>query len=286
VPKKALGKGLEALIPQSVMESIDSEKILNLPLDSIEVNPNQPRKQFNEDSIKGLSESIREDGLLQPVVVRKRGDRYQLVLGERRLKAARLAGVATIPAMLKTVEDVDSLRLALVENLQRENLNPVDVAQAYRALIDRFGITQEELAQMIGKDRSSVANTLRLLKLPEKVRSFLLENKISEGHARAILALPLASEQIALAERIVRTGLSVREAEASVGEKKGGKRERKADRTKPPHITFLENAISQYLATKVAIEEKRGGKGRMVIDFYSHDDFERLCELMQIPLPR
>jgi ParB family chromosome partitioning protein len=268
------------------MESIDAEKILNLPLDSIEVNPNQPRKQFDEDSIQGLSESIRVDGLLQPVVVRKRGDRYQLVLGERRLKAARLAGVATIPAMLKTVEDVDSLRLALVENLQRENLNPMDVAQAYKALIDRFGITQEELAAMIGKDRSSVANTLRLLKLPEKVRAFLLENKISEGHARAILALPLASEQVALAERIVRTGLSVREVEASVGGKKRGKRARKADKTKPHHITFLENAVSQHLATKVAIEEKRGGKGRMVIEFYSHDDFERLCELMQIPLPR
>lgn len=286
MPKKALGKGLEALIPQSVMESIDSEKVLNLPLDTIEVNPNQPRKHFDEESIKGLSESIREDGLLQPVVVRRRGDRYQLVLGERRLKAAKLAGVATVPAIMKAVEDGDSLRLALVENLQRENLNPMDVAQAYRTLIDRFGITQEELASMIGKDRSSVANTLRLLKLPEKVRAFLLENKLSEGHARAILALPLASEQIALAERIVRTGLSVREAEESVGQKKSSKRARKAEKTKPPHISFLENAISQYLATKVAIEEKRGGKGYMVINFYSHDDFERLCELMQIPLPR
>jgi ParB family chromosome partitioning protein len=268
------------------MESIDSEKILNLPLDTIDMNPNQPRKHFNEDSIQGLSVSIREDGLLQPVVVRKRGDRYQLILGERRLKAAKLAGAATIPAIMKAVEDVDSLRLALVENLQRENLNPVDVAQAYRALIDRFGITQEELASMIGKDRSSVANTLRLLKLPEKVRAFLLENKLSEGHARAILALPLASEQVALAERIVRSGISVRDAEASVSRKKISKRSGKADRTRPPHIAFLENAISQYLATKVAIEEKRGGKGRMVIDFYSHDDFERLCELMQIPLPR
>jgi ParB family chromosome partitioning protein len=268
------------------MESIDSDKVLNLSLDNIDVNPNQPRKQFDDDSIKGLSESIRGDGLLQPVVVRQRGDRYQLILGERRLKAARLAGMETIPAIKRAVEDVDSLRLALVENLQRENLNPMDVAQAYRALIDRFGITQEELASMVGKDRSSVANTLRLLKLPEKVRALLLDNKISEGHARAILALPLASEQIALAERIVRSGLSVREAEASVGPKKVSKRTRIADKTKPPHIAFLENAISQYLATKVAIDEKRGGKGRMVIDFYSHDDFERLCELMQIPLPR
>lgn len=286
MPKKALGKGLEALIPQAVMESIDSEKIVNLPVDTIEVNPNQPRKHFDDDSIRGLSDSIREDGLLQPVVVRRRGDRYQLILGERRLKAARLAGMATVPAIMKAVEDVDSLRLALVENLQRENLNALDVAQAYRALMDRFGITQEELAAMIGKDRSSVANTLRLLKLPEKVRTFLLESKISEGHARAILALPLASEQIALAERIVRTGLSVREAEASVGGRKSNRRSKKEEKPKPPHITFLENAISQYLATKVSIEERRGGKGRMVIDFYSHDDFERLCELMQIPLPR
>ncbi|MFH1755701.1 MAG: ParB/RepB/Spo0J family partition protein, partial [Candidatus Latescibacterota bacterium] len=183
-------------------------------------------------------------------------------------------------------EDVDSLRLALVENLQRENLNAMDVAEAYRALTDRFGVSQEELASMMGKDRSSVANTMRLLKLPEKVRALIREDKLKEGHARAILALPLASEQIALAERIVRSGLSVRDAEASVHPGKSSKRTRRAEKTKPPHISFLENAISQYLATKVSIDEKRGGKGRMIVDFYSHDDFERLCELMQIPLPR
>ncbi len=268
------------------MESVSGEKIVYVPVGEISSNPLQPRKHFDREAIDGLTQSIQKDGLLQPVVVRKKGTRFELVMGERRLMAARMAGVATVPAIVKAVADADSLRLALVENLQRENLNPLDVANAYKVLVESFGLSQEELAAMIGKDRSSVANTMRLLNLPEDIQTLLAENKITEGHARAILALPSAAERRALAKRIIASKLSVREAEKRAGIGKGGKRTEKQNKEKPPHITFLENAISQHLATRVKIEEKRGGKGKMIIEFYSHEDFERLSALMNIPLPR
>jgi ParB family chromosome partitioning protein len=284
--RKALGRGLEALIPQGVKESLGTEKIIRLPVDEISSNPRQPRKRFDEEKIKALSSSIRHDGLLQPIVVRKNGDRYELIMGERRLQAARLAGVPTLPALVRAVEEVDTLRLALVENLQRENLNPIEIAEAYRALIDRFGLSQNELADLVGKDRSSVANTLRLLGLPGKIRSLIIEDKIREGHARALLALSTEAEQVSLAERIVNNRLTVRDAETETGVVKKRKPTGKTKKEKPSHITFLERAMSSHLSTRVTVEEKRGGKGKIVIEFYSHDDFDRLTELMKIPIPR
>jgi ParB family chromosome partitioning protein len=284
--RKALGRGLEALIPQGVKESLGTEKIIRLPVDEISSNPRQPRKRFDEEKIKALSSSIRHDGLLQPIVVRKNGDRYELIMGERRLQAARLAGVPTLPALGRAVEEVDTLRLALVENLQRENLNPIEIAEAYRALIDRFGLSQNELADLVGKDRSSVANTLRLLGLPGKIRSLIIEDKIREGHARALLALSTEAEQVSLAERIVNNRLTVRDAETETGVVKKRKPTGKTKKEKPSHITFLERAMSSHLSTRVTVEEKRGGKGKIVIEFYSHDDFDRLTELMKIPIPR
>jgi ParB family chromosome partitioning protein len=269
------------------MESVSGDKITHVAVEKVVSNPHQPRKSFDQETLKGLSQSIQKDGLLQPVVVRKNDDAYQLIMGERRLMAARLAGLETIPAIIKDVEDSDSLRLALVENLQRENLNPIDVARAYKSLIETFGLSQEEMAGMIGKSRSAVANTIRLLSLPDRIQTLLLENKLTEGHARALLTLSTAAEQLALAGRIIEAGLSVRDAEAKAGEgNKKKSRGRKAEREKPPHISFLESALSQHLATRVTIEEKRGGKGKMIIEFYSHEDFERLSSLMQIPLPR
>jgi ParB family chromosome partitioning protein len=279
------------LIPQSAKETVESAekpgvRILQLPLTQIAANPQQPRKSFDEDKIKALSESIEIDGVLQPVVVRQNGERYELIMGERRLQAARLAGVPTIPALIRPVEDVDSLRLALVENLQRENLNPVEVAEAYRALIDRFGLSQSELARLVAKDRSTVANTLRILGLPEEIRVFIAEGRISEGHARALLALSTRSAQISLAERIVRDRLTVRQVETETGIDRKKAPRSKQTKAKPAHIDMLEKAISSHLATRVSIDEKRGGKGRMVIEFYSHEEFERLAAMMNIPLPR
>jgi ParB family chromosome partitioning protein len=261
-------------------------RILDLPVAAIGVNPNQPRKNFDEDSIRSLSQSIEADGVLQPVVVRQRGDKYELIMGERRLQAARLAGVLTIPAVVRVAEDVDSLRLALVENIQRENLNPIEVAEAYRALIDRFDLSQTELSRLVGKDRSSIANTLRLLGLPEEIRTFIAEGKIGEGHARALLALTTRSAQISLAERIVKDRLTVRQVETETGVARKKTRADKPEKEKPAHLRLLEQSISSHLSTRVTIDEKRGGKGKIVIEFYSHEEFERLTALMNIPLPR
>lgn len=284
--KKALGRGLDALIPQGIMDTLDSEKVMQIPTDRIRANPNQPRKRFDEEKIKSLADSIRTDGLLQPVVVRKKDNGYELVMGERRLQAARLAGVPTIPAVVRTVADRDTLRLALVENLQREDLNPIEIAEAYRALVDRFGLSQQELASMVGKDRSSVANTLRLLGLPEEIRDMIADGRLSEGHARALLSLTTRAEQIAWAERIVAKQLPVRVVEAEIAGRASRKPKRREKREKPAHIRLLESAFSQHLSTRVAIEERRAGRGRIVIEFYSHEDFERLAQRMSIALPR
>jgi len=286
VAKKALGRGLEALIPQSVIASINTETVMDIPLDTIKANPHQPRKKFDSDKIKVLAESIRKDGILQPVVVRKRGESYELIMGERRLQAARLAGVPSVPAILKEVEDVDALRLALSENLHRENLNPIEEADAFRELTDTFGLSQAELAEFIGRDRSSVANTMRLLKLPDAIKLMLTEQALTEGHARALLAVDTQTRQLALANEIVTKGLSVREAELEAGLGKRAARKKRQVKEKPTHIQYLEKSISKFLGTRVNIVEKRGGKGKLVIEFYSHEDFERISELMQIPLPR
>jgi ParB family chromosome partitioning protein len=267
------------------METLDSEKVNHIPVDRILANPHQPRKRFDQERIQSLAESIRSDGVLQPVVVRRKGDRYELVMGERRIQAARLAGVPTVPAIVRAVAEADALRLALVENLQREDLNPVEVAEGYRALMDKFGLSQQEMADLAGKDRSSVANTLRLLGLPEEIRSLVIDGKLGEGHARALLSLPTRAEQLAWADRIVKRDLNVRQVETEIGGRRA-QTAKKKKKEKPPHIALLETALSQHLATRVAIEERRGGKGKIVVEFYSHDDFERLAELMSLPLPR
>jgi ParB family chromosome partitioning protein len=256
-----------------------------IPIDQIMSNPHQPRKHFDSEKLTALSQSIKHDGVLQPIMVQRRGDAYELIMGERRLQAVRMAGIAMVPAVIRPVTSVESLRLALVENLQRENLGPIEVAEAYHALIDEFGLSQNELADLVGKDRSSVANTLRLLNLPPELRALVDTGRLPEGHARALLALPTVDAQIALGRRTVKEKLSVREVETEVN-RRGKTMKDTPKKSKPAHIDFLEKALSSHLSTRVTIEEKRGGKGKMVIEFYSHDDFERLAELMHIPLPR
>jgi ParB family chromosome partitioning protein len=246
----------------------------------------QPRKSMDDEKLRQLADSIKEDGVLQPVVVRRKGDRYELVMGERRLQAAKLAGSASIPVIVKDVKDVDSLRLALVENIQRENLNAIEVAQAYRELVASYGLSQAELARLVGRDRSSVANTLRLLNLPDEVKGMIVDGQITEGHARALLSLPTQKEQLTMARRIVKENLSVRQTEAITGLVRTKKRPAGLRREKPAYITDLENAFASHLGTKVLIDEKRGGKGKITVEFYSHDDFERLAELMNVKLPR
>ncbi len=287
--RKVLGRGLEALIPvPAAVERLQpGEAVLEVATDGIEANPFQPRKYVNDDRLKELSESIKADGVLQPVVVRRRGAKYELVMGERRLRAARLAGVAMIPVVIRDVSDADSLRLAIVENIQRENLNSIEEAQAYRRLISEFSVSQADVAGMVGKDRSSVANTIRLLNLPEEVQGMIQEGALSAGHARALLALTTQKEQLALARRIVAENMTVRQVEYITGLTKAPKHNStRRRREKPAYLVDLEKAFASHLATRVAIDEKRGGKGRITIEFYSHEDFERLAALMNMPLPR
>ncbi len=287
--RKVLGRGLEALIPGSSVASPDpqpGEKVAQIPLEEIDANPFQPRKRFDDDRLKELADSIRTDGVLQPVVVRRRGNRYELVMGERRLQAARLAGVPMMPVVVREVRDADALRLAIVENVQRENLNAIEEAQAYRRLISEFGLSQTDVAGMVGKDRSSVANTIRLLNLPDEVQRMVADGTLTGGHARALLSLATQKEQLALARRIAEQNLSVRQVEAEVGLVRVRKDTEKTHKDKPAYLVDLEKAFAQYLGTRVAIDEKRGGKGRISIEFYSYDDFERLATLMKVPLPR
>jgi ParB family chromosome partitioning protein len=287
--RKVLGRGLEALIPvpSAIERPQPGETVLEVATDGIETNPFQPRRHIDDEHLKELSESIKADGILQPVVVRRKGQRYQLIMGERRLRAARLAGIANIPVVIRDVSDADALRLAIVENIQRENLNAVEEARAYRRLIAEFNVSQGDIAGMVGKDRSSIANTLRLLNLPEEILTMIENGSLSSGHARALLALTTQKEQIAMAQRIVEKNLTVRQVEQEVGmvarRKAGGSRRR---REKPAYLADLEKAFATHLATRVAIDEKRGGKGRITIEFYSYDDFERLATMMNIPLPR
>ena len=287
--RKVLGRGLEALIPvpAALERPQPGEKVLEVAADFIDTNPFQPRKRIDDEHLKELSESIKADGVLQPVVVRRRGGKYELIMGERRLRAARLAGVAMIPVVIRDVSDADALRLAIVENIQRENLNAIEEAQAYRRLISEFNVSQSDVAGMVGKDRSSIANTLRLLNLPEEIQGMITDERLSSGHARALLALTTQKEQLVLARRIVDENMSVREVEYVVGlakPRKSGPGRRR--REKPAHLADLEKAFATHLGTRVAIDENRGGKGRITIEFYSFDDFERLASLMNIPLPR
>lgn len=287
--RKVLGRGLSALIPvpAAIEQPQPGETVTDVAIDGIDANPFQPRKHIDDDRLKELSESIRNDGVLQPVVVRRKGSKYELIMGERRLRAARLAGVATIPVVIRDVSDADALRLAIVENIQRENLNAIEEAYAYRRLISEFNVSQANVAGMVGKDRSSVANIIRLLNLPEEVQALIQDGSLAAGHARALLALTTQKEQLALARRIIDENMSVRQVESEVGiakAKKTGAAPRRKD--KPAYLADLEKAFANHLATRVAIDEKRGGKGRILIEFYSYDDFERLALLMNVPLPR
>jgi len=254
-----------------------------LPIEAIAPNPFQPRRDFAPRELEELTASIREKGLVQPVIVRPRaGGGFELVAGERRLRAAKLAGLAQIPAVVREVSDQDSLEMALVENIQRTDLNPVEEARAYHQLSAQFNLTQEDMAKKVGKDRSSVANTLRLLKLPERVLEWVETGRLSEGHARAILALESEKAMVSLAEKIMRDKLNVREAErlsqgmsSKVKKGKGPKAE-----IKDPHVRDLEDTLKRKLGTKVRVLPRGGQKGKIEIEYYSLEDLGRIVELL------
>lgn len=289
--RQALGKGLGALIPGADDEPFvadapdaghDGPIVIEIPVGEVEPNPHQPRERFDDDTVEELARSIKEKGLLQPVSVRRFGSGYQLVAGERRLRASKVAGRETIPAIVFDVtSDQEMMELSLIENVQREDLNPIEEAKAYRALIDDCFLTQEEVASRVGKDRSSVANTLRLLALAEEVREALEADKISMGHARALLGLEDSRRQVALCRDTISKGLSVRRVEALV---RASKTETAIPKlrppTKDPQVASVEEDLRQRFGTGVSIR-KQGNKGKIEIEFYSMDDLERVLELLQ-----
>jgi ParB family chromosome partitioning protein len=274
--RKSLGKGLQALIPG--MEAATPPAVTEVETADIAVNPNQPRKNFAPEELEELARSVAEHGILQPLIVRPAGDGYELVAGERRLRAAKMAGLLRVPVSVRPLTPEESLEVALIENLQREDLSPLEEAQAFQQLIIEFAYTQEQLAERVGKSRSAVANTLRLLSLHPQARHELAEGRLSEGHARAILALPL-EEQPAAARRVIERGLSVRETEQLAACTRPAAKD---SRQKEPdyYLADLEERLRQACGTAVKIRVARRGGGKLEILFYSREDLERLCELL------
>jgi len=287
--RSGLGKGLGALIPSEAMGEKGSA-LQELPIASIRPNTYQPRNYFEEESLASLAASIREIGVLQPVLVRPGGnDTYELVAGERRWRAAKRAGLQTIPALIRTVADASSLEQALVENLHREDLNPLEEAGAYQQLIEDFKLTHDEVATRVGKSRAAVSNTLRLFQLPPSIQRLIAENALSAGHARALLGTPDRPFQESLARRSVAEGLSVRAVEDAVRARNetapadpAERSPRPAGRLRPPGLLELEELLSGLLDTRVKVE-MQAKKGRVLIEFATLEDLERIYRVMTEP---
>lgn len=287
----ALGKGLEALLPEVKTEG---ENIREIKISEIKSSRYQPRRYFDPERQRELADSIREKGIVQPILVRPYKDGYELIAGERRLQAAKVVGLDRIPALVKDVPDTEALEIALIENIQREDLNPIEEAEAYQRLIKEFNLTQESLAKEVGKDRTSVANAIRLLKLPPKIQEMVSTGLISMGHARAILGLEEEVQQLEACERIIKKGLSVRETEDLV---KRIKKENVSRETSNLHerdimLIACEEDLMRVLGTKVSIKQDTKGKGKIEIEFYSPADLDRIMEkivpksdLVNIPNP-
>jgi ParB family chromosome partitioning protein len=301
MPRKALGRGLDALIPGAGDDRTSAAarkpkpgrpgspgSITRVRLGDIQPNPHQPRRDFDPAALEDLAASIRQKGVLQPVLLRTGPDEegYELVAGERRLRAAEMAGLKTIPAIVYEVEGAEEmLELALIENVQREDLNAIDTARAYRELASECGLTQEAIAQRVGKSRTAVANTLRLLTLPEKIQEMVRAGDLSEGHGRALLGLGSDGDRMRVAKRILASGLSVRETERVVrGLLEGGGKEK--GKQKPgltPHLQAIVEELQRALGTKVTITGSMK-KGRLQIEYYSADDLTRICDRLDIEL--
>jgi len=276
----ALGKGLGALLPE--FGQAESKALLYCGIEEILPNRSQPRKHFDESKIEELAASIKEKGVLEPLIVRRTDQGYELIVGERRWRAAQKAGLKEVPVLVKEVEGGEALEISLIENLQREDLNPIETAEAFKYLLEEFNISQDDLSKRMGKDRTTITNTLRLLKLPSEVRNYLLQNRITSGHARAILSLESREKQKELCALIVKKGLSVREAEA-VAKRWSGKPGKspvspvkKRDDTES-QLNSLKDSLRKYLGTNVRIAPK-GKRGKIEIEYYSHEDLERIVE--------
>lgn len=276
--RRGLGKGLEALIPAA---ETPASGLVNVPLAAITRNPMQPRGELDPDALAELAASIREHGLIQPLVVTQQGpERYQLIAGERRWQAAKAAGLATVPVIVKEATPQQVLELALVENIQRADLNPLEEAAAYRQLVEEFGLTQEQVAEQVGKSRVAVTNTLRLLRLPVEVQQALTDGTIHEGHARALLALPTPEAQLAALKTVIARDLSVRQTEELVRRLKAEPSEPPPKAPPLPELQALEEDFRARLGTKVQLFRSQKGSGRLVIHYYNQEDLEALYDII------
>ncbi|PID01126.1 MULTISPECIES: ParB/RepB/Spo0J family partition protein [unclassified Sporosarcina] len=272
---KGLGKGLNALFPRETLEKVEL-----LRLKSIKVNPYQPRKEFNEVALNELSESIKEHGVLQPIIVRSVGTQYEIVVGERRFRASELAGKKEIPAVVRDLTDEQSMEMAILENLQREDLSPIEVAEAYQSLMESLKLTQEQLAFRLGKSRPHIANHIRLLALPEKVLKDISHGILSMGHGRTLLGLRKKEQILAIAEKTKTEGLNVRQLEKLVQQlNEDVPRETKKEKKKDIFIEAQENTLREQFGTNVTIKKTKK-KGKIEIEFHSDEDFERILELL------
>ncbi|HSI73668.1 MAG TPA: ParB/RepB/Spo0J family partition protein [Fimbriimonas sp.] len=277
--RRTLGKGLSQLIGEQ-FESGSTE----IAVEAIEPNQRQPRTHFDEGALNELADSIKQYGVLQPLIVRPLSEgRYELIAGERRLRASKIAGLQTVPVLLKPAGSQSSLEIALIENVQREDINSLEAAKAYRRLIDEFGMTQEQVAERVGKSRVGVANTVRLLRLPRKIQDGLQEGRITEGHARALLAFDSEAQQLAVYDQILERGLTVREVEkASTPRQKKPTKEPVAPPT-DPNDQDLEQALSIFLGAKTRLQRSEVG-GKLTVEFYSDDDLQRILEVLGFSL--
>lgn len=294
VKKKGLGRGLNTLIPSEPIVENDkiekikstlenekaSEKEITIPIQKIEPNPDQPRNQFDEDSLQELADSIKQFGVLQPLLVKKRDDFYEIIAGERRWRAAKLAGLKELPVVIRDFTDNEIVEIALIENIQRENLSPIEEAMAYKRLMEEFHLKQDEVATKVSKSRATITNSLRLLKLDQRVQHMLEEEMISNGHARALLAIHDGDQQYEVAMKVFDEKLSVRDIEKLVKNLNKPKKE-KIKEDYSFLYTDLEESMKQILGSKVSIKNKKNNKGKIEIEYYSRDELERIVDMIK-----
>lgn len=278
--KFGLGKGLGALIPDEEV-AVETNAVMKIDMNLIKANENQPRKNFDEEKIEQLSESIKEHGIVQPIVLKKDGNTYTIVAGERRWRASKNIGLKEIPAVIMELTDKQILEVSLIENIQREDLNPIEEAIAYKKLIDEFDLTQEELSKRIGKSRTAVTNCLRLLNLDERVQEYLIDGVITEGHGRTLLAVMDKDTQFLLAQKIIDEGLNVRDTEKLI-KSLGKEKKDKSDKPRP-NIYYVDIAdkLENYFGTRVSLINKKN-KGKIEIEYYSEDDLQRILDILKV----
>lgn len=277
--KQALGRGLNALMGEAQMETGSAVSDTLVDINKIQPNPNQPRTHFNETLLQELSESIRENGVLQPLLVRKKGQKYEIIAGERRYQASKLAGVEKLPVIIKDVDDQKMLELALIENLQRSDLNPIEEAKGYKQLLKESGMTQEALSKAVSKSRSAITNSLRLLDLPDEVQQFLFDGKMTAGHARAILAVPYEEARIRLAQKVVDEGLSVRATENLAPLFSVGDEPKKPKAVMPQSYKKAARALRQVFNTNVKVKSSRG-KNKIEIEFKDEEELSQILSVV------